>query len=72
VFYVNADRLPNGGQDAIRRVMFTSGGATRTLLQMIKEKAPDAARADLRFGTGPNDRVFLLNKADGVIRELTR
>ena len=31
-----------------------------------------AGRADLRFGTGPNDRVFLLNKADGTIREIVR
>ena len=72
VFYFNADRLPNGGQDAIRRILFNSGGAAKTLLQLIKEKAPSATRADLRFGTGPNDRVFLLNKQDGVIREIIR
>jgi hypothetical protein len=27
-------------------------------------------RADLRFGQGPDGRIFLLNKHDGIIREL--
>ena len=70
VFYFSADRLPTGGQDPIRRVLFNSGGTSKTLLQLIKEKNPGAARADLRFGTGPNDQVFLLNKADDTIRVL--
>ena len=72
VFYVNADRLPNGGQDAIRRVLFNSGGAVKTLMQLIKEKNAGAIRADLRFGTGPDNRIYLLNKQDGVIREIVR
>ena len=72
VFYVNADRLPTGGQDAIRRVLFNSGGSAKTLMQLIKEKNAGATRADLRFGTGPDNRVFLLNKQDGVIREVVR
>jgi len=42
------------------------------LQQIIKEKKPDAARADIRFGTGPDNRIFLLNKADGIIREIVR
>ena len=85
VFYISADRLPNGGQDAIRRVLFNSGGspqqgsgpAAKTLLQLIKEKnaaqkRSPAERADLRFGTGPDNRVFLLNKQDDTIREIVR
>jgi hypothetical protein len=53
IFYVSADKLPDGGQDRIRRVMFndpsTSSGSPRaesrgnkgtnkTLLQLIREK----------------------------------
>ena len=26
-------------------------------------------RVDLRFGTGPDGRIFLMNKHDGVVRE---
>ena len=68
----HADKLPAGGQDAIHRILFTSGGTAKTLMQLIKEKNAGATRADLRFGTGPDNRVFLLNKQDGVIREILR
>jgi Glucose / Sorbosone dehydrogenase len=76
IFYVHADKLPrHGGQDAIRRILLDDNGEAKTLLQLIKEtnarqgKKP-ATRADLRFGLGPDGRVFLLNKGDGVIRLL--
>ena len=77
VFHIDADRPPNGGQDAIRRLLFNSGGSAKTLLQLIREKnaaqkRSAAGRADLRFGTGPDTRVFLLNKQDGTIREIVR
>jgi hypothetical protein len=73
IFYVNADRLPNGGQSAIRRVLFNDKGSKKTLLQLIKEKNAAqqreiAMRADLRFGPGANGRIFVLNKHDGIIR----
>lgn len=75
IFYVNADQLPNGGQDAMRRVLLTHGGSAKTFLQVINEKRASlgrgaASRADLRFGTGPENRVFLLNKQDNTVRLL--
>lgn len=76
VFYVNADMLPaNGGQDAIRRILFDEGGETKTLLQLVQEKnvkqgKAKATRVDLRFGVGPDSQVFVLNKRDGTIRLL--
>jgi hypothetical protein len=75
VFYFSADALPEGGQDAIRRVLFVHGGSAKTLLEIITEKnaaqgRPPATRADLRFGSGPDSRIFLLNKRDGTIREI--
>jgi glucose/arabinose dehydrogenase len=77
VFHVSADQLPTGGQDAIRRVLFSDGGDATTLLQLVQEKSraqgrSPATRVDLHFGTGPDGRVFLLNKRDGVIREIVR
>jgi hypothetical protein len=73
IFYVSADNLPKGGQDAIRRILFNDKGTTKTLLQLIKEKNAaqgrmPAARADLRFGLATDGRVFILNKRDGVVR----
>jgi glucose/arabinose dehydrogenase len=76
MFYVNADKLPpNGGQDAIRRIVFNDKGQTRTLLDLVKAKAAEKGRkpptrADLRYGEGPDGRIFILNKWDGVIREI--
>ena len=75
IFHLPADDLPEGGQDAIRRVLLRDGGDTRTLLQVVSEKTREqgrepAVRVDLRFGTGPDGRVFLMNKHDGVIREV--
>ena len=62
VFYVQADQLPAGGQDAVRRVLFIfqDDGESKTLLQLIQEKnraqgKSPATLADLRLGTGPED-----------------
>ena len=73
IFYVSADKLPNGGQDRIRRVLFNSKGTTKTLLELIRERNAERGRgapprADLRFGTGPGNQVFILNKRDNTIR----
>jgi hypothetical protein len=75
IFYVNADKLPNGMQDPIRRILLNDKGESKTLLQLVREKnmsqgKKPANRADLRFGEGPNGQVFILNKYDGVIRLL--
>jgi glucose/arabinose dehydrogenase len=77
IFYVSADKLPQGGQDAIRRILIDQNGTARTVLDLLKEKTTaqgkkPAARADLRFGQGPNNQIFLLNKADGTIRLIAR
>ena len=75
VFYVSADDLPDGGQDPIRRALLDHEGETKTLLQLIQEKNlaqghDPTGHADLRFGTGPDGQIFLLNKRDGVVRRL--
>jgi glucose/arabinose dehydrogenase len=75
IFYLQADKLPSGGQDAIRRVLLSDGGEPKTFLQVIREKnarqgKTQTSRADLRFGAGPDGQVFLLNKHDGTIRLL--
>jgi hypothetical protein len=31
-----------------------------------------STRADLRFGEGPNGEIYVLNKRDGVIRQIVR
>ncbi len=38
IFYVNADRLPDGGQSAIRRILLNDRGQNKTFLEVIQEK----------------------------------
>lgn len=75
LFYIDADELPSGGQKAIRRILLNHDGESKTFFQIVQEKnteqgKPPTPRADLRFGTGPDGRLFLLNKHDGIIRML--
>jgi hypothetical protein len=75
IFYVSADNVPRGGQDPIRRVLLNDQGQARTVLQLIQAKntaqgKTPATRADMRLGIGPEGRVFIINKQDGVIREI--
>jgi hypothetical protein len=76
IFYVNADKLPSGGQDPIRRILLNSNGSPKTMLAVIQEKnkaqgKTPATRCDLRLSLGPGNQVFLLNKGDGTIRVFT-
>jgi len=73
IFYVDADHLPNGGPDAIRRILFDDKGQTKTLLQLIQEKTvsqgkPAVRRTDMRLNLGQQGKIFVLNKFDGTIR----
>jgi hypothetical protein len=76
ILHFDADDLPRGGTEGIRRVLLRHEGQVKTFLELIREKNAEqgrqpAARTDLRFGTGPDDRFFLLNKHDGTIREVS-
>jgi len=77
IFHISADDLPDGGEEPIRRVLLRDDGAERTFLEVVQDATVEqgrerAARADLRFAEGPDGRLFLLNKHDGVIREIVR
>jgi hypothetical protein len=75
IFYVNADKLPSGGQDPMRRILLNLNGSAKTMLLVIQEKnktqgKTPATRSDLRLSLA-DSQVFLLNKGDGTIRVLT-
>ena len=70
-----ADGLEGGGQSSVRRVLFRNDGESKTLLQLVREKNAEQGReptprVDLHFGRSHDGRIFLLNKWDGVIREI--
>jgi hypothetical protein len=75
ILHFDADDLPRGGTEGIRRVLLRHDGQVNTFLELIRgtnveQGREPATRTDLRFGTGPDDRFFLLNKHDGTIREV--
>ncbi|MEX0680983.1 MAG: PQQ-dependent sugar dehydrogenase [Balneolales bacterium] len=76
ILHFDADDLPGGGTGGIRRVLLrNAAGETKTFLELIREQnnrqgRTPATRSDLRFGTGPDEQLFLLNKQDGTIRLL--
>ena len=56
-------------------MLLRDGDQVKRLLQLVAETTvlqglEPAVRVDLRFGTGPDGRVFLMNKQDGIIREV--
>ncbi|MDG1437928.1 MAG: PQQ-dependent sugar dehydrogenase [Emcibacteraceae bacterium] len=77
IFYVSADQLPDGGQDAIRRILLVDDGENKTVLNIILKKneqlgREEVYRADVRLAHTKDGKLFLLNKHDGVIRLLTK
>jgi glucose/arabinose dehydrogenase len=73
LFYVDANKLPKGGQEAIRRIVFNEKGSAKTLLDLIQEKRLGKIfvdRADLRIDVVSDGKIYVLNKHDGVIRLL--
>jgi hypothetical protein len=59
----------------MRRILFDDKGTAKTLLKLMQEKnaaqgKPPAAHADLRVDLGPQGKIFVPNKGDGIIRLL--
>jgi hypothetical protein len=58
VFYVSADTVPAGGQDPIRRVLFTlRGGEAKTFLELIREKNASQGRGQRHAPTCASARA---------------
>jgi len=76
IFAFDANSPPAGGNQDFRRVLLRSnGGEPANLLSLIRAAAQrqgrvPTERADLRLAEATGGRVFILNKHDGVIREI--
>ncbi len=69
-YTIDADQLPNGGQEPISELRLRQNGVESSFLDMIRQVNPSAGRADLRFGTDAVGDVYFLNKQDGIIRRV--
>lgn len=76
IFAFDADDPPAGGNQGFRRVLLRTGDAEPVnLLSLIRatnetQGRTPADRTDLRFAEASGGRVFILNKHDGMIREI--
>lgn len=73
IFHFDADDLPDGGKDALRRVLFRADGEPQRFLDVVRARnradgRTPAERTDVRLYAVPDGRVFVLNKHDGVLR----
>ena len=69
-YTLDADNLPNGGQDAITQLRLRVNGTEMSFLDIIHQVNAAATRADLRFGTDTQQNIYFLDKQDGVIRRI--
>ena len=69
-YTLDADNLPDGGQDGITQLRLRVNGTEMSFLDIIHQVNASATRADLRFGTDAVDNVYFLDKQDGVIRRV--
>ncbi|MEM0983119.1 MAG: PQQ-dependent sugar dehydrogenase [Planctomycetota bacterium] len=67
LFYVeNVGTLENGGSDAVRELRLVNpDGSPTTMAQQV-----NSSRVDLRFGIDESNRIYVLNKRDGIVRRL--
>jgi hypothetical protein len=77
MFYFNVDTDPlDGGQDGLAElVMLDEQDQAVRLIDLINQTRNanglgDSSRADLRYSVGIEGKVFVLNKHDGVVRQL--
>lgn len=76
ILHFDADNVPQGGNTGIARLLLRdASGEAKTLLRLIQQKNREqgrspAERADMRINMGPDQRVFVMNKHDGVVREI--
>lgn len=76
IFHVSADDRPQGGQEAIRRVLLDAGNGPERLLDIVNAEREAQGldpvnRVDLRIQEASGE-IYLLNKHDGVLRRLVQ
>jgi hypothetical protein len=63
----------NGGHLApFEQLNLVHNGAQKTLLQIVRDASGNQSlnRTDLRFGVGPDNEIYVLNKQDGRVRRI--
>jgi len=69
--FTNLSSMNEGRIAPFEELRLTQGGVEKTFLQIINEAIPGTVnRTDLRFGLGPDDEIYVINKHDGIVRKI--
>ena len=69
--FTNLTSLNDGHLAPFAEVQLTFGGVDKTFLQIIADETGQGeSRTDMRFGVGPDNEIYVLNKHDGVVRRI--
>lgn len=69
--FTNLDDFNDGLLAPFAEVQLTDGGVEKTLVEIISDElGSPQGRSDLRFGVGPDQEIYVLNKRDGVVRKI--
>ena len=70
--FTNLNDLDNGSLAPLVELSLTQSGQPRTMLELIRAASGNPAlnRTDLRFGVGPDNEIYILNKRDGIVRRI--
>ncbi len=69
--FSNLNSLNDGHLAPFQEIRLTHNGVEKSLRQIIDDALPGSvSRTDLRFGVGPDNEIYVLNKHDGIVRKL--
>lgn len=69
--FTNLTSLYDGHLAPFGEIQLTFGGVEKSLRQIIAdETGQNESRTDLRFGVGPDNEIYILDKHDGVVRRI--
>ncbi len=69
--FTNLTDFNDGLLAPFEEVQLTFGGANKTFVEIISDELGfNTNRSDLRFGVGPDEEIYVLNKRDGVVRKI--
>lgn len=68
--FTNLSSMNEGRLAPFQEIQLTQGGVEKTMLEIINDAiSGSVSRTDLRFGVGPDDEIYVLNKHDGIVRK---
>lgn len=68
--FTDVDNINQGFLAPFEAVRLTQNGVEKSFLQIVRDASNNQSlnRSDLRYGIGPDNEIYVINKRDGVVR----